>query len=94
MLKWLEHPAESEEHNKFTFIDAFSRGVMMTEHQARQSVTHLVVHLDQLVSASPWATGQRMLRNLICIGARWSNSLVLTSATLCSGESTYCVLIG
>ena len=71
LLKIQLNPAEEE----FTFIDAFARGHQMTEHQARQTVTHLVVDNENLRTASPLDVGERMLRNLISIGASRSNSL-------------------
>ena len=59
----LEHPTEKEEHNKFTYIDAFSRGVMMTEHQVWNCFKEFslnIIIIGQTVSdppgGPPWPT--------------------------------------
>ena len=62
--------------NKYTFIDAFSGGRLMTAHQARDLRPHLVQHSDTHEVASPVDVSQRMLRNLISIGASRSNSFL------------------
>ena len=74
MLKWLERPDEAEDRRRFTFIDAFAGGRQMSEEEARELVPHLVVAQDSYQVAGPLAVAQRMLRNLISIGASRSNS--------------------
>jgi len=76
MLKWLEHPSEQEERSKYTYIDAFAGGKMLTEFQARDLVPHLVFHDETYNVAAPAEVGQRMLRNLISIGASRNNSFL------------------
>jgi len=75
LLKWLEYPEETEEGRQFTFIDAFDRGKQMTGFQAREMVPHLVTQEDSFGVAKPVAVAQRMLRNLISIGASRSNNM-------------------
>jgi len=75
LLKWLEHPGESGEGKQFTFIDAFDGGKQMTWSQAREMVPHLVTQEDSFGVAEPLAVAQRMLRNLISIGASRSNNM-------------------
>merc|ERR1719221_989230 len=76
MLKWLEHPdQETEERQSFTFIDAFARGKQMTELEARGLVPHLVIQEESLAAARPLAVAQRMLRNLINIGASRNSNI-------------------
>ena len=76
MLKWLEHPdQETEERQSFTFIDAFARGKQMTELEARGLVPHLVIQEESLTAARPLAVAQRMLRNLINIGASRNSNI-------------------
>jgi len=75
LLKWLEHPDERDDAKKFTFIDAFEGGRQMTGSQAREMVPHLVTQEENFVVAEPLAVAQRMLRNLISIGASRSNNM-------------------
>merc|ERR1719495_999421 len=75
LLKWLEYPEETEEGRQFTFIDAFDGGKQMTTFQAREMVPHLVTQEDSFGVAKPLAVAQRMLRNLISIGASRSNNM-------------------
>jgi len=75
LLKWMEHPEESEETKKFTFIDAFEGGRQLSVAQAREMVPHLVTPEDSHQVAEPLAVAQRMLRNLISIGASRSNNM-------------------
>jgi len=75
LLKWLEHPEESVEAKKFTFIDAFEGGRQLSGHQAREMVPHLVTQEESYQVAEPLAVAQRMLRNLISIGASRSNNM-------------------
>ena len=74
MLKWLEHPSEQQNNQKYTFIDAFASGKQMTELQAREMVPHLVIQDENYLVAGPLAVAQRMLRNLISTGASRSSS--------------------
>ena len=76
LLKWMEHPDQTEDYNKYTFIDAFSDGRLMTAQQARDLRPHLVHHNDTHEVASPVDISQRMLRNLISIGANTSNRML------------------
>lgn len=75
LLKWLEHPEESEEAKKYTFIDAFEGGRQLSGQQAREMVPHLVTQEESYQVAEPLAVAQRMLRNLISIGASRSNNM-------------------
>jgi len=82
LLKWLEHPEESEEAYKFTFIDAFDGGRQLSGAQTREMVPHLVTQEDSYQVAEPLSVAQRMLRNLISIGASRSNNMRDPSYTL------------
>jgi len=75
LLKWLEYPEETEEGRQFTYIDAFDGGKQMTTFQAREMVPHLVTQEESFGVAKPLAVAQRMLRNLISIGASRSNNM-------------------
>ena len=68
LLKWLEHPEETDAANRFTFIDAFNGGREMTGHQARNVSPHLASQDEVYQVAGPLSVAQRMLRNLISIG--------------------------
>jgi len=74
LLKWQEHPEAPEESNQFTLIDAFDGGRQLTGAQARERSSHLVPQETSYQVATPLAVAQRMLRNLINIGANRSRS--------------------
>jgi len=77
LLKWQEHPEEQDPNNRFTFIDAFSGGRELTGQQARNinMAPPLTAQDDVYQVAGPLAVAQRMLRNLISIGASRSNNM-------------------
>lgn len=80
LLRFLEHPQfEDKEEDRYTYIDAFQNGKLMTSLQAKdllhRSSSHLVLTAEHFQPADTMAVAKRMLRNLISIGASRANNM-------------------
>lgn len=76
LLRFLEHPHLDKEEDRYTYIDAFHNGRLMTSVQAKSLVpTHLVLTQEHFLPADTQEVAKRMLRNLISIGASRANNM-------------------
>jgi len=80
LLRFMEHPQLMEkEEDRYTYIDAFQNGKLMTSLQAKEllhrSSSHLVLTAEHFQATDTMAVTRRMLRNLISIGASRANNM-------------------